>query len=133
MVQSPQAQAIERQLQQIEGHLELPAWAYVVLLLGLFVIPRILQRNKIPRAITSIALGALAALVTTAFGFTPQDSAIDLLATLGIVSLFLFAGLEVDTEVIKKNGRVLNPPPRCRASTRPFFLITSVAGSSCWR
>ena len=33
---------------------------------------------------------------TTAFGFDTSDPAIELLATLGIVSLFLFAGLEVD-------------------------------------
>ena len=107
MVQSPQAQALERQLEQIETQLLLPGWSYIVLLLGLFVIPRILQRRKIPRAITCIVLGALAAVVTTWFGFSTQDPAIELLATLGIVSLFLFAGLEVDTEVIRKNARVL--------------------------
>jgi Kef-type K+ transport system membrane component KefB len=101
--------AIEQNL--LEGqleHLALPAWAYVVLLLGLFVIPRILQRNKIPRAITCFALGILTALVVTAppFNFDTHDVAIELLATLGIVSLFLFAGLEVDTTVIREHGKV---------------------------
>lgn len=107
VTQSPQAEAFERQLVHLETDLELPGWGYVILLLGLFVIPRILQRRKIPRAITCIVLGAITAGVTTSFGFETQDPAIDLLATLGIVSLFLFAGLEVDTDVIKKNSRVL--------------------------
>lgn len=107
MVQSPQAEALELQLEQIETQLVLPGWSYVVLLLGLFVIPRILQRRKIPRAITCIVLGALTAIATTWFGFSTHDPAIELLATLGIVSLFLFAGLEVDTDVIRKNARVL--------------------------
>ncbi len=106
----PAMLAIERTqlLGEQLDELPLPAWAYVVLLLGLFVIPRILQRNKIPRAVTCLALGFLAALVVTSppFSFDTHDVAIELLATLGIVSLFLFAGLEVDTSITFKYGRI---------------------------
>jgi Kef-type K+ transport system membrane component KefB len=103
--------AIEQNL--LDGQLaqlKLPAWGYVVLLLSLFVIPRILQRNKIPRAITCFALGILTALIVTSppFNFDTHDVAIELLATLGIVSLFLFAGLEVDTAVIRKHAGVFS-------------------------
>ena len=99
-------QQFEREMQNITTHLALPGWAYMVLLLGLFVIPRILQRNRIPRAITCFALGMLAAGVVDSFGFDTHDVAIELLATLGIVSLFLFAGLEADTTVLVKHPGV---------------------------
>ena len=101
--------ALERELERITTHLSMPSWGYVVLLLGLFVIPRILQRNKLPRAITCFGLGAITALVvTTLTPFDTHDMAIELMATLGIVSLFLFAGLEVDLKVIRKHGRVFS-------------------------
>ena len=99
--------ALEHELERITTQLTLPAWGYVVLLFGLFVIPRILQRNRIPRAITCFGLGLVTALVVTSLTpFETHDMAIELMGTLGIVSLFLFAGLEVDTRVIRDHGRV---------------------------
>lgn len=77
---------------------------YVVLLFGLFVVPRILQRWRIPTAITSFALGAVAAIGFTLFD---HDQTLHLLSTFGIVSLFLFAGLEVDLRDLKSNVPVL--------------------------
>ena len=81
-----------------------PELDYVVLLFALFVVPRMLQRYRLPAAITSVALGAAAGL---GFALFTRDSTVSLLATLGIVSLFLFAGLEVDFHELRREGRVL--------------------------
>lgn len=77
--------------------------SYVVLLFVLFVIPRFLQRYRLPSAITSLAIGAAA----TALGLFQHDETIALLATFGIVALFLFAGLDVDVEEFRPGARVL--------------------------
>ena len=77
---------------------------YVVLLFGLFVIPRVLQRFRIPAAITCVALGGIAGL---GLGLFNQDLTIALLAVLGIVSLFLFAGLDIDFLELRRESRVL--------------------------
>ena len=81
-----------------------PEVGYVLLLFGLFVVPRLLQRLRIPAAITSLALGGLAG---PGLGLFQQDPTIKLLSTLGIVSLFLFAGLDVDLRALRKETRVL--------------------------
>jgi Kef-type K+ transport system membrane component KefB len=66
---------------------------YVVLLFALFIVPRYLQRWRLPSAVTSFGLGVVAGL---GFGLYQNDATIHLLATFGIVAIFLFAGLEVD-------------------------------------
>jgi len=65
---------------------------YILLIFGLFVLPKMLQRWGIPGALTSLALG----LGSTALHFLPHDSTVELLSTFGIVSIFLWAGLEVE-------------------------------------
>jgi Kef-type K+ transport system membrane component KefB len=72
---------------------------YLLVVLGLFIVPRLLQRLRIPTAITCVVIGAVLGL---GFGLFHTDTAVPLLATLGIVSLFLFAGLEVDFEELKR-------------------------------
>jgi Kef-type K+ transport system membrane component KefB len=81
-----------------------PEVAYVALLFGLFIVPKILLRWRIPAAITSLALGALAG---PGLGLFQHDSTINLLSTLGIVALFLFAGLEVETDDLRREARVI--------------------------
>lgn len=76
----------------------------IILLFVLFLIPKILQRFHIPAAITSFLLGLLCGL---GFSLFINDPTIKILATLGIVSLFLFAGLEVDFEELKKSKNLL--------------------------
>lgn len=76
---------------------------YVLLLFALLVIPKVLQRLRLPGAITSLLLGVGAA----ATGWIGHDSTIDLLATFGIVALFLFAGLEVDGASLRRGAGVL--------------------------
>jgi Kef-type K+ transport system membrane component KefB len=77
--------------------------SYVLLLFVLFVAPRFLQRYRLPSAVTSLALGAAA----TALELFQHDETIGLLATFGIVALFLFAGLDVDVEELRPDLRVL--------------------------
>ena len=81
-----------------------PELGYVGVLFLLFVLPRALQRFGIPAAITSLALGAASGM---GFGFFQHDSTIHLLSAFGIVALFLFAGLEVDTDDLRQNAPVL--------------------------
>lgn len=81
-----------------------PEVAYILLLFGLFVVPRMLQRYRVPAAITSLLLGVVAGPV---LGLFVHDRTIALLSTLGIVSLFLFAGLDVEVDELKRAGRVI--------------------------
>lgn len=66
---------------------------YLILIFGLMVVPRVLQRFKLPAPLTCFALGIAAVL---ALGSSGHDDTLALLSTLGISSLFLFAGLEVE-------------------------------------
>ena len=89
---APSADAVSEELQ------------YVLLLFVLFVLPRALQRYRLPSAVTCVVLGAIASI---AFGLFQRDAAVTLLSTLGIVSLFLFAGLDVEFAELRKNARIL--------------------------
>jgi Kef-type K+ transport system membrane component KefB len=77
---------------------------YVLLLFGLFVLPRFLQRYRIPSAITSLGLGATLGM---GFGLFVHDPTVELLSTFGIVSLFLFAGLDAEVDELRREGKVL--------------------------
>jgi Kef-type K+ transport system membrane component KefB len=63
------------------------------------VIPRALQRLKIPAPITCLLLGIGAML---AWGDRTHDPVVTLLSALGISSLFLFAGLEVELQALRR-------------------------------
>jgi Kef-type K+ transport system membrane component KefB len=83
---------------------ESPEVLYGLLVMGLFIVPRILQRLRLPAAITAVGLGALAGIE---FGLFQHDDTVQLFSTLGIVALFLFAGLEVDFEELRSGLGVL--------------------------
>jgi Kef-type K+ transport system membrane component KefB len=72
---------------------------YLTLLFALIVIPRALQRFRLPAPLTSFGLGMLAAAI---LGAAYRDPTLTLLAALGISSLFLFAGLEIDIASLKR-------------------------------
>lgn len=72
---------------------------FLVLIFALLVIPRALQRFKLPAPLTSLAFGIIAML---AWGEDSHDTVVTLLSTLGISSLFLFAGLEVDLRALRR-------------------------------
>ncbi|HVX87293.1 MAG TPA: cation:proton antiporter [Gemmatimonadales bacterium] len=76
---------------------------YVALLFVLFVVPRYLQRFRLPSAITSLFIGVGAAWL----GVLEHDRTVELLSTFGIVALFLFAGLDVDLEELRPDLRPL--------------------------
>jgi Kef-type K+ transport system membrane component KefB len=77
---------------------------YISLVFALFVVPRVVQRWRIPRAITNLALGVAAGV---AFPPLKDDATVALFATLGISTLFLFAGLEVRVHELVDGRRVL--------------------------
>lgn len=76
---------------------------YLGVLFALFVVPKVLQRFRLPAAVTSLVLGSAAA----AAGLFRDDPTIHLLATFGIVALFLFAGLELRAADFRDGTRVL--------------------------
>jgi Kef-type K+ transport system membrane component KefB len=73
--------------------------AYLALIFALIVIPRALQRFRLPAPLSSFALGMLAAWLV---GAEYHDATLILLASLGISSLFLFAGLDIDLDNLKR-------------------------------
>lgn len=77
--------------------------AFMVLLLALFVIPKVLQRWRVPTAITSLLMGVGA----RAYGFFEGDPTLRLMSTFGIVALFLFAGLDIDGRELRRNAATL--------------------------
>lgn len=77
---------------------------YLALLLGLFVVPKGLQRLRIPSAVTSFVLGVAAGLT----GVFEGDATVGLLAMLGISGLFLFAGLEVEARDLRRGALLLS-------------------------
>jgi Kef-type K+ transport system membrane component KefB len=78
--------------------------AYIVLLFVLFIVPRLLQRFRVPTAITALAFGAGAGM---GLGWFRGDDTVDLLSTLGVVALFVFAGLDVDLRELRRERRPL--------------------------
>jgi Kef-type K+ transport system membrane component KefB len=73
------------------------------LLFALFLLPKLLQRYKMPGAITALLLG----IAASSLGWFHHDPTLNLLSTLGIVALFLFAGLEIDSGELKQNASAL--------------------------
>jgi Kef-type K+ transport system membrane component KefB len=74
-------------------------FVYLAVVFGLLVIPRALQRFRLPAPLTCFAFG----IIVAGF-FQPliHDSVISYLSTLGIAALFLFAGLEVDLPELRR-------------------------------
>ncbi len=77
---------------------------YMALVAGLFILPRGMQRLRIPGAITALGLGAA---VNIGFHAFHADTTIELFGTFGIVALFLFAGLEVAVDDLYRHRKVL--------------------------
>jgi Kef-type K+ transport system membrane component KefB len=76
--------------------------AFAALIVILFVVPRILLRFGIPMALTAFGLGVA---TNIGFNFLGGNDVIPAFSTLGIVSLFLFAGIEVDLDAIRSSFR----------------------------
>lgn len=91
-------------MESVLKFLTAPEVGYILLIFFLFIVPKLLQRFRLPSAITSFALGIVASMGLHHF---QHDETIALLATLGIVSLFLHAGLDVNVPELRRNYRVL--------------------------
>jgi Kef-type K+ transport system membrane component KefB len=72
---------------------------YLSVVFGLLVIPRALQRFRLPAPLTCFAFGII---VAGFFKPLVTDSVISYLSTLGIAALFLFAGLEADLAELRR-------------------------------
>ena len=81
-----------------------PEIQYMLLVLGLFIVPKALQRFRLPSAVTCLGVGAG---LSIGFHLFHDDHTIKLLATFGIVAMFLFAGLEVDFAELRQGRKVL--------------------------
>ncbi len=94
--------------------------AFIGLLFALFLVPKMLQRFRIPGAVTALLMGFGASLL----GFFSDDVTLRLFSTLGIVSLFLFAGLEIDGAELRRN---VKPLVLHAAIWTALAIITAVA------
>lgn len=74
---------------------------YLLLIFALLVIPRMLQRFKIPAPLTCLFFGISATWIPQ---IQIHDPALPLLSIFGISSLFLFAGLDVDMGLLRKSS-----------------------------
>lgn len=83
---------------------ETPEIKYIFLIFALFVIPKLLLRFRIPAGITAFLLGIFS---TTYLQWFQNDATVNLLSTLGIITLFLFAGLEIHMKELAAAKSVL--------------------------
>jgi Kef-type K+ transport system membrane component KefB len=91
---------------------------YLAIVFGVLVVPRALQRFRLPAPLTCFALGII---VTGLFKSLAKDRVFNVIATLGIASLFLFAGLEVDLmEIRRQLGRLSG-----HLGIRGLFLVVT--------
>ncbi len=77
---------------------------YIVLIFVIFIVPKFLQRYRLPAAISGFGLGIFAGL---GLGYFRGDATIELLSTLGIVTLFLHAGLDINIAELHRNRKIL--------------------------
>lgn len=91
-------------LHDLAAFINTPEIFYPSIIFALFVVPQIFVRFMIPPALTVFALGSMLGSVA-AIG--PHDPTINIFSTIGISSLFLFAGLEIDFNELKTHRRFL--------------------------
>jgi Kef-type K+ transport system membrane component KefB len=80
-------------------HIPSATLIYLAFVFGLLVIPRALQRFRLPAPLTCVVLGILVGFFSRDL---VDDKVMPVVAALGIASLFLFAGLEVDLDELRK-------------------------------
>lgn len=79
-------------------------FGFILLVVGLFVIPRLFERLKIPGPITEFFLGVVVAFWIPGL---ISEQLIDVFAIIGVVTVFLFAGMEVDLDFLRENAKML--------------------------
>lgn len=73
---------------------------YLAIFITVLILPKILLRVRIPSGITALVIGVIFALYDPSIS---QESLFRFLSQIGITSLFLFAGLEVDVNELKED------------------------------
>lgn len=81
-----------------------PDTQLVILAAVVLLLPRMLQRLRLPSALGALGIGLAAGLSGLEAGRAPT---LHLLATLGISALFLFAGMDVDFAELRRGRRVV--------------------------
>lgn len=105
--------------------------AYVLLWFAVIVVPRALQRFAIPGAVTALVLGVVAGPAT---GLLVQDNTVDLLSTVGIVALFLFAGLDIEPGDLRRNAQVLGEHLSVRVGALTLVAVAAATALDLtWR
>lgn len=99
--------------------------AYLALIVGLMVIPRVLQRWRVPAPLASFGLGMIAALFVAGTG---TDATLALLSALGVSSLFLFAGLEIEVGELRASRWPLLGHLAVRALTLAAVMAVAMRG-----
>lgn len=95
-------------------------FAYLGLVAALLLVPKILQRFRIPAPLTAFGFGMAAGLAVQGLG---GDRTLALLSTLGISSLFLFAGLEIELDAFRRGRWPL---------VGHLVLRTAALGAGAW-
>lgn len=91
-------------IQQFFSYIELLEIEYIVLIVMLFVIPRLLNTFGLPVSLGAFFMGILSSVY---FQIIKADNVITVFSTLGISALFLYAGLELNFSDLRKNIRAL--------------------------
>ncbi|WP_372651488.1 cation:proton antiporter [Halobacteriovorax sp.] len=78
---------------------------YLAIFTLVLILPKLLLRFRLPSGITALLIGIL---FTTIDPSIKDDRLFRFLSQIGITSLFLFAGLEVDFEELKSDGKYLS-------------------------
>jgi len=99
-------------------HISATTLVYLASIFGLLVVPRALQRFRLPAPLTCFALGIVVAIF---FKKLFDDQVVNVVATFGIASLFLFAGLEVDLLEIRRQL----PRLTGHLAVRGLFLVAA--------
>jgi Kef-type K+ transport system membrane component KefB len=100
-------------------HIPTTTLIYLATVFGLLVIPRALQRFRLPAQLTCFIFGIA---VATFYRAHSDDQVTVVVATLGIASLFLFAGLDVDIPELRRQF----PRLAGHLAIRAVFLIALV-------
>lgn len=94
-------------------------YQYLLVLVFVLLIPKLLLRWRIPSGISALVMGSLCA---NFLGWFKDGQFILTLARLGITSLFLFAGMEIDLDDLKKEIK-----PLCKYLFQSLSIIVLTA------
>ena len=79
---------------------------FLLIITVLFFVPKVLYRIKrVPYPLTEVALGIALGILLPTYFFV--DDIVNLLAALGIITIFISAGMEIDERFISKNKRII--------------------------